>query len=76
MLAFRNAREEDVRWLAAMNYELIRDERHRNPMNEAQLADRMALWLKGEYQQLVIHFASYAAQPRRERREGGRTRPR
>ena len=36
--------------LAEMNYRLIRDEGHRNPMNKAQLTRRMKNWLRGEYQ--------------------------
>src|ERR1039458_6249135 len=35
--------------LAEMNYRLIGDEGHRNPMNQAQLTRRMKGWLKGEY---------------------------
>lgn len=36
--------------LAEMNYKLIRDEGHRNPMNKVQLTRRMKNWLRGEYQ--------------------------
>ncbi len=35
--------------LAEMNYKLIRDEGHRNPMNKVQLTRRMKNWLRGEY---------------------------
>ena len=35
--------------LAEMNYRLIRDEGHRNPMNKTQLTRRMKNWLKGKY---------------------------
>src|SRR5208283_2565582 len=31
------------------NHRLIRDEKHRNPMNQAQLARRMKKWLAKEY---------------------------
>ncbi len=54
-MEFRTATPDDVPWLAAMNHQLIYDEGHSNPMNEAQLAERMAAWLKGEYD--VIIFA-------------------
>jgi predicted acetyltransferase len=40
--------------LAEMNYRLIRDEGHRNPMNKAQLTRRMRNWLKGEYQAFLF----------------------
>lgn len=39
----------DIPALAAMNKRLIEDEGHPNPMNVAQLADRMAVFLSGEY---------------------------
>ena len=35
--------------VAQMNKRLIEDERHPNPMNVSQLADRMREWLRGEY---------------------------
>lgn len=35
--------------LAQMNLRLIRDEKHRNPMNVVQLKRRMQGWLRGEY---------------------------
>lgn len=40
----------DIPLLAALNLQLIRDEGHRNRMNEAELAARMQGWLaSGEY---------------------------
>jgi ribosomal protein S18 acetylase RimI-like enzyme len=39
----------DVEQLAELNKRLIEDERHPNPMNVQQLAQRMAEWLQGEY---------------------------
>jgi GNAT superfamily N-acetyltransferase len=54
-MGFRTATQADVRWPASVNHQLIRDEGHSNPMNEPQLAERMAAWLKGEYD--VIIFA-------------------
>lgn len=39
----------DVDTLAALNKRLIEDEGHPNPMNLAQLAERMSGWLQAEY---------------------------
>jgi ribosomal protein S18 acetylase RimI-like enzyme len=39
----------DVEQLAVLNKHLIEDERHPNPMNVQQLAQRMSGWLQGEY---------------------------
>ncbi len=43
------AKLQDSAKLAQMNYWLIRDEGHRNPMNQAQLNRRMRNWLKSDY---------------------------
>ena len=43
----------DIPALAAMNKRLIEDEGHPNPMDVAQLADRMAGFLSGEYTAFV-----------------------
>ena len=49
-LTHRRATRADCRLLGALNHQLIRDEGHRNPMTEAQLAQRMRGWLaRGEY---------------------------
>ena len=40
-ISFRNAGNDDVKVLAAMNRELIRDEGSENPMNLEQLEERM-----------------------------------
>ena len=49
-LTHRRATRADCRLLGALNHQLIRDEGHRNPMTEAQLARRMRGWLaRGEY---------------------------
>jgi GNAT superfamily N-acetyltransferase len=49
-LTHRRASRADCRLLAALNHQLIRDEGHRNPMTETQLAQRMRRWLaRGEY---------------------------
>ena len=39
----------DVEKLAELNKRLIEDERHPNPMNVQQLAQRMIEWLQDEY---------------------------
>ena len=49
------ARFTDCPKLAEMNYRLIRDEGHRNPMNKAQLALRMKRWLNGEYRACLFN---------------------
>jgi predicted acetyltransferase len=51
---FRFARPEDANILAPLNAQLIRDEGHRNAMTIPQLADRMAGWLRGEYQAVLF----------------------
>lgn len=40
--------------LAALNKQLIEDERHRNPMSLDQLTQRMAGWLAGDYRAAVF----------------------
>jgi hypothetical protein len=44
---YRQATLADAAVLAAMNWQLIRDECHRNPMTAEQLANRMSGWLAG-----------------------------
>jgi GNAT superfamily N-acetyltransferase len=53
-LTWRYATEADVNLLAEWNYQLIKDEAHRNSMNVAQLQDRMRGWLTGEYQAVIF----------------------
>lgn len=36
--------------LAELNRQLIQDEGHPNPMNVSELAERMANWLRGDYE--------------------------
>jgi ribosomal protein S18 acetylase RimI-like enzyme len=43
----------DADELAPLNYQLIRDEGHRNPMTIPQLAGRMRGWLEADYRALV-----------------------
>jgi predicted acetyltransferase len=49
VMKIQKAKLVDSPYLAEMNFRLIQDEGHRNPMNEAQLTRRMKNWLKGEY---------------------------
>ena len=56
---FRTALEADVPALAAMNWQLIRDEAHRNPMTVDELVVRMAGWLAGQYQAVVFEQAGH-----------------
>ena len=37
-----------------MNFRLIKDEGHRNSMDIPQLSERMAAWLRGEYQAVLF----------------------
>ena len=48
-MTFEKATASDVEELAELNRQLIEDERHPNPMNLAQLAERMAGWLREGY---------------------------
>jgi GNAT superfamily N-acetyltransferase len=50
----RFATPQDAALLAPLNQQLIRDEGDRNLMSVAQLAERMAEWLRGEYQAVVF----------------------
>lgn len=56
-LRFREIGAEDAKTLAPLNAQLIRDEGHRNSMAEAQLAARMADWLRGEYRAVIFENA-------------------
>jgi hypothetical protein len=48
-LTFRVAGPSDAGLLGRLNFLLIRDEGHRNPMSESELAARMQEWLRSEY---------------------------
>jgi RimJ/RimL family protein N-acetyltransferase len=50
----RRADANDVTLLASFNFDLIRDEGHRNPMSVGELAERMRRWLSSEYTALVF----------------------
>jgi len=45
----RLATEDDLSILAELNFQLIKDEGHSNPMSVKELKDRMACWLVSEY---------------------------
>jgi GNAT superfamily N-acetyltransferase len=51
---FRFATVEDADTLGGLNAQLIRDEGHRNSMSIPQLVERMAGWLRGEYEAAVV----------------------
>jgi predicted acetyltransferase len=54
-LKTRFASVEDCSMLAAWNYQLIRDEGHRNPMDVWELEERMRGWLtSGEYLAVIF----------------------
>jgi predicted acetyltransferase len=53
-MTFRLASPVDADIIAAMNSQLIRDEGHRNPMSLFELRDRMASWLRGEYEAIIF----------------------
>jgi GNAT superfamily N-acetyltransferase len=57
----RLATLEDAPVLAALNHQLIQDEGHRNPMSEAELADRMRSWLSNEYRAVIFETTEIAA---------------
>src|SRR5471032_688494 len=66
----RAASVADADVIASMNAQLIRDEGHRNEMTVPQLAERMADWLRGDYQahlfdleSKVVGYALYRIEP-------------
>jgi GNAT superfamily N-acetyltransferase len=56
-IVFRKAVEADVPALAVMNWQLIRDEGHRNPLTIDELAVRMSGWLAGQYEAVLFEQA-------------------
>src|SRR6267378_2194102 len=53
-MKFRFATAVDRRLLAELNHQLIRDEGHRNPMNVAQLEERMRGFIEKEYRAVIF----------------------
>ena len=69
-MEFRTATVADAVALARMNWQLIRDEGHRNEMSLTELEARMAGWLEGEYTAVVfaesgqlVGYALYRQEP-------------
>ena len=69
-MIFRRATSDDSAPLAELNYQLIRDEGHRNRMTVPELEQRMRGWLASEYAAVifedgkeVIAYALYREQP-------------
>lgn len=53
-LRYRRATPADAAYLADMNRLLIQAEGHRNPMNPAELTQRMRNWLADEYEAILF----------------------
>ena len=53
-MIYRIATQADVPLLAELNYQLIRDEGHRNLMTIPQLAERMGTWIESEYTAIIF----------------------
>jgi ribosomal protein S18 acetylase RimI-like enzyme len=53
-IEFRKAEKKDLNILGQMNKRLIEDEGHSNPMNIAELTERMDKFLNGEYTAYLI----------------------
>ena len=69
-MTFRLATTDDCLRLAELNYQLIRDEGHRNRMTVAELEQRMRGWLASEYRAViyedggeVVAYALFREQP-------------
>jgi predicted acetyltransferase len=54
---YRRATENDCSLLAKLNYQLIRDEGHRNRMTVPELEQRMKDWLAKEYTAILFEVA-------------------
>ena len=59
-LNWRWAGVADAELLGQWNWQLIRDEGHRNQMSAAELAARMRTWLQHEYQGVIYSVAGSA----------------
>jgi len=57
-MIFRMATPRDCALLGELNYQLIRDEGHRNRMTAAELEGRMRGWLGGEYAGVIFEDES------------------
>jgi GNAT superfamily N-acetyltransferase len=63
-MQIRLATVEDAETLGALNAQLIRDEGHRNAMTVPQLVQRLADWLRADYEAAIVEdrgiFVGYA----------------
>ena len=57
-MKYRFGTEKDLALLAEWNYQLIRDEGHRNSMTIPQLRERMKVWIESEYKAVIFNIAS------------------
>jgi predicted acetyltransferase len=57
---YRPATATDCARLAEWNYQLIRDEGHRNPMTVAELEERMRHWIAGDYTAVLFEHGGEA----------------
>ena len=69
-MTFREATLSDSAELSGLNFQLIRDEGHRNRMTISELEARMRKWLSGEYRAVIfedageiVAYALYREQP-------------
>src|SRR5580692_6060225 len=53
-MQIRFATVEDTETLGRLNAQLIRDEGHRNAMSVPQLVQRMADWLRADYEAAIV----------------------
>jgi GNAT superfamily N-acetyltransferase len=53
-LTVRAARLDDVTLLAALNRQLIEDQRHHSTATDADLADRMGRWIAGDAYEVAL----------------------
>ena len=53
-MTHRIATDADCTLLGELNYQLIRDEGHRNPMNAGELRKRMLQWIDREYKAVIF----------------------
>lgn len=56
IMQYISATIDDAMVLAQLNQQLIRDEKHRNPMDITQLQNRMTHWLETEYQAVIFQL--------------------
>lgn len=54
VMEYRTAGDDDLALLAELNLQLIRDEKHSNPMSVAELEQRMRAWLARAYSAVLF----------------------